>query len=147
MASSIKIEAGGVAIEFTGSEEFIEKRLPTLITEIGQRISQMSLPSRAGGEQSSDGSEATIGLGELIKSHSIDTQIGRFLAAAAWLQHQQSDNLTSTEVANALKKAKQTEVKNPSDCVNQNLKKGFIEKNDDKTFFVTPAGMQELGFG
>lgn len=72
-------------------------------------------------------------------------QTKKFLATAAFIQSNGKGRQTTTDVAKALKDANQTKLNNASDCLNQNLKKGFCERDGKKEFFVTEAGTVELG--
>jgi hypothetical protein len=47
------------------------------------------------------------------------------------------------DVTKALKGAHQSRIGNPADCLNQNVQKGYCEK-DGGEFFVTDDGKQSL---
>lgn len=80
----------------------------------------------------------------LSEKRATSNQTLRFLATADWLRQKNQTPLTTTAVAQALKNNHQSRLANPSDCLNKNASKGFVEK-DGKTFFLTPEGLAHLG--
>ena len=146
MESVIRIDCGGVSITFKGSEEFIRQSLPEVISEIGTIIADWPL-AQISVEQKSLEDRITISLPELLKRQKTTTNNSRFLTTAAWLQENYEQSLTTGKVTEALGAARQRKIGNASDCLNQNIRKGFCERRADKTFFVTPAGMEEVGIG
>ena len=78
------------------------------------------------------------------KTGSETKQVRRFLATAAWLQRREISPLTSSLVAKSLRDSQQRRLGNPSDCLNQNVGKGYCEKTPDG-FFVTEHGFHALG--
>ncbi len=119
--------------------------LPKLVTDIGDRVCAIRESSRHNTDPDAAEKEMRISLPEFIRQQVDTTQVRRFLAAAAWLQVHQSHSLTSSIVVQELQAAKQNGVGNASDCLNSNINKGFCERRKDKTFFVTPAGLKEVG--
>jgi hypothetical protein len=79
----------------------------------------------------------------LQKSKAGKNQVKRFLATAHWLQLKGSKNLKTGDVSKALKDHHQSKLTNASDCLNQNVTKGFCEKDGDG-FYVTPDGLDSL---
>jgi hypothetical protein len=74
------------------------------------------------------------------------TLIKKFLATAVWLHDTTGrDRITTGEVAKALKNASQIRLTNASDALNQNVGKGYAEKDGDSGFFVTEPGRTSLG--
>ena len=145
MKSYIRVEFGGVTVTFKGSENFMERELPKLVTDLANRVAGISDAAPPAASAGGQDQEAAIGLPEFIRRQSEETQVRRFLAAAAWLQANQTQHLTSGSVVKALQEFRQTGVGNASDCLNANITKGFCERRKDKTFFVTPAGLNEVG--
>ncbi|RKY83799.1 hypothetical protein DRQ11_12510, partial [candidate division KSB1 bacterium] len=70
-------------------------------------------------------------------------QLNKFLATAIWLHAKGKNRLKTSDITAALKDAQQTRLGNPSDCLNKNVKKGYIEK-DGTEFFVTQEGRSFL---
>ena len=70
-------------------------------------------------------------------------QVEKFLATSVFLQLNGKKNLTTSDVNKAIKDAHQNKLSNSSDCLNQNVRKGFCEK-DGSSFFVTQAGLDQM---
>ena len=68
----------------------------------------------------------------------------RFLATAAWLSKRGEQELKTGLVSKALAGNHQKKVSNPAQYLNENVSKGFCEKNA-KGFFITPEGWKALG--
>jgi hypothetical protein len=86
-----------------------------------------------------------ISLAALIKAKKGDKNGNtRFLATAFWLSGRSEEPLTAKAVATALSVNNQKKLTNPSDCLNQNVRKGFCEKRPDGSFFITPEGLEAL---
>jgi len=68
----------------------------------------------------------------------------KFLATAIWLESKGNSRIKTSEVSAVLKDAKQTKLGNPAECLNQNVSKGFCQK-DGQSFFVTEDGRNSLG--
>lgn len=143
MKSSIRIDYGNITISFEGSEEFIERVFPKIVSEIGMCISEMPA-AKASEKRNSETNNPKISLPELIKKQTEDTHVRRFLVTAAWLQTYYDQDLSTGMVVKKLKETRQLSVGNASDCLNSNVQRGFCEKID-KTFFVTPSGLDEVG--
>ncbi len=137
-----RFKCGKVIITSEGSEDFLEHVLPKLVSDIGEQVRDMaedvSIPDGVDGQES---------LKTFVSRQSEDTQVSRFLAAAAWLQVHQSGRLTTTAVAHALRESKLPKLNNASDSLNRNIDKGFCERRNNKgpEFFVTPEGLKEVG--
>ena len=71
-------------------------------------------------------------------------QTKRFLATAAWLRSRGTTNLATGEVTKALRLNHQGKLTNPSQCLAENVSKGYAEK-DGKGFYITPEGLKSLG--
>jgi len=71
-------------------------------------------------------------------------QTTKFLATSIWLEAKGKKRLQTSDVTKALSNANQRRLNNASECLNQNVKKGFIEK-EGGGFFVTEEGKRSLG--
>jgi len=71
-------------------------------------------------------------------------QTKKFLATAGWLHQKGSKTMTTGDVTKALKDNNQSRLSNASQCLNNNVGKGFCEKADG-SFFITPEGLKSLG--
>ena len=67
----------------------------------------------------------------------------KFLATAVWLEAKGNSRITTSDVTKALKDNSQKRLGNASDCLNQNVKQGYCEK-DGKDFYVTQEGKESL---
>ena len=143
--SRIRIEYGDLSVAFDGSEEFIERVLPQLISDIGRRIADFPAQTADGTRQKVSAAAGNLNLAELIKNKSNNTQVRRFLVTAAWLQARGASGLTTGDVGKALQDYKQEKLGNASDCLSSNINSGNCERRDGKTFHVTPKGMESVG--
>ena len=79
----------------------------------------------------------------LNEKNATKNQLNKFLATAIWLHARGKKRLKTSDITSALKEAQQSRLGNPSDCLNKNVKKGYIEK-DGNEFFVTSEGKTTL---
>jgi len=98
-----------------------------------------SQPSSAGQLQKS-----SIPLATFLQNKAATTnQTRKFLATSEWLFSRGLNNLSTGEVSKALKDNHQARLGNPSECLNQNVAKGFCEKSE-QGFFITTEGHDSL---
>lgn len=71
------------------------------------------------------------------------TTARKFLTTAVWLHAKGSNRLSTNDVTKALRESNQTRLSNPSQCLIDNVRKGFIGK-DGSQFFVTDEGKASL---
>ncbi|MDP2524344.1 hypothetical protein Q8W30_17405 [Neptunomonas phycophila] len=80
-----------------------------------------------------------------LKSKNADTvQNSKFLATAVWVEAKGQTRLQTKDITSALSNANQKRLHNASECLNQNIKKGYCEK-EGKQFYVTEEGKRSLG--
>jgi hypothetical protein len=145
-----KIEIGIGQIHFTGegSEEWGAQQLDKILSK-AKDLLQLVPPAlvqdavKTHKEIASDKIVAQKPLATFFKEKNATNQVKRFLATAIWLESRGKNRLTTTEVGDALRKNSQTPLTNPSDCLGQNVGKGFCAK-DGKTFYVTEEGKAAL---
>ncbi|MBS0154490.1 MAG: hypothetical protein JSS38_07840 [Nitrospira sp.] len=70
-------------------------------------------------------------------------QVKKFLATAVWLEAKGKNRMQTGDVSKALREASQPRLSNAAQCLNQNAKKGYCEK-DGGQFFVTDDGKHSL---
>ena len=88
---------------------------------------------------------ATQPLALWLKSKNAESvQTAKFLATAVWVEAKGQKRLQTKDVTSALSNANQRRLNNASDCLNQNVKKGFCEKEGNQ-FYVTEEGKRSLG--
>jgi hypothetical protein len=146
----IEIKIGNLSFTAEGDQDWLSEQL--------SKVMQAASPAIAGGENN-DGpaagkagsmasSSASVGsLASYLKATGAESkQVQRFLATAGWLSRRGNANLTTAAVAAALAEHHQKRLGNPADCLNQNVSKGYCEKQRDN-FFITPEGWSALGAG
>jgi hypothetical protein len=79
----------------------------------------------------------------LKEKDSTTNQNKKFLATAVWLEARGKNRLTPKDIAKALKESNQSRLGNASQCLNNNVNKGYCER-DGKEFFVTEDGKNSL---
>lgn len=79
----------------------------------------------------------------LKEKNATRNQVKKCLATAIWLEAKGKQRMTTSDVTKALKDSNQARLGNASDCLNQNVSKGYCEK-DGKEFFVTDEGKSSL---
>ncbi len=86
----------------------------------------------------------TESLATYLKSRQADTiQNRKFLVTADWLRRRGSNSLTTSAVTKALSDNQQKRLGNATECLNQNRRKGFCEKQGNG-FYITEEGLQEV---
>ncbi|WP_413585634.1 hypothetical protein [Bdellovibrio sp. HCB274] len=90
-------------------------------------------------------STITVSLAKFIKDHNINNQVQKFLAAAVYLSEKGKTFMKTSDVNLALKDAGQNRLANASECLNQNIKKGYLDKTGSNEFMVTVHGKEQFG--
>lgn len=150
MTTKVRIKVGSIEVDYEGSEDFLDSKLPKLITEVATLAEQVpaeSDDSDSNGNNGNNGnteSGTASTLASFLKEKKANSQIERFLATAQWLHLRGSQRLKTSDVTKALRDSNQKKLSNPSDSLYQNVSKGFCEK-EGKEFFVTPEGRNSLG--
>jgi hypothetical protein len=142
----VELKVGGVSFCGEGTEAWVSAELDKAI----RRISELAkiAPSLAAEAPEGPAASPTQKVGTLaafLKAKNATTNQNRkFLSTAIWLhERDKKDRLTTTEVTKALSDSQQSRLGNPSDCLNQNVSKGFCEK-DERGFYVTEEGRAEI---
>ncbi len=112
------------------------------IPELAKIASTQALGGGAAGGQASKSGGT---LAAFLKAKgATSNQVRKFLSTAIWLHDRdKKDRLTTGDVTKALADNQQSRLSNASDCLNQNVGKGFCEK-DGKGFYVTEEGRAEI---
>jgi hypothetical protein len=151
--SKIQIKVGIVEFSGEGNQEWLATQLDKILAKVPELLKielstppKATSPGNAGTANNGHAGEKPANLATYLKDkNATSNQVKKFLATAAYLQLNGKDRLSTSDVSNALKDAKQTKLNNPSDCLNQNVRKGHCEKDGAKQFFVTSNGFTELG--
>jgi len=149
--SKIQIKVGSVEFVAEGDPAWITKEVDKFIKEV-PGLSKISPPS--GGNLGGGGGHAPMGTDAVIASKPLATflkerdatvtQVKKFLVTAVWLEAKGKGRLTTSNVTEALSAANQSRLGNAADCLNQNVGKGFCEKEGTQ-FYVTQEGRDSLG--
>lgn len=142
----IRLDLGDIRFSGEGNQDWLEEQLDKFIDAVNSgKIRAPSTPSSMSQDTLERSETSSVGtLATYLKDKNADTvQNHRFLATAAWLKHRGERSLTTGSVAKALRENQQKRLGNPSDCLRQNIARGFCEK-DGNGFFITPEGWQHL---
>lgn len=151
--SKIEIKIGEIAFSGEGTQDWLSEQLDKILDRAKDLMSIM--PSKgamgtgnAGNEEANLSGHNEISskpLAVWLKSKNAETvQTIKFLATAVWVEAKGKKRIKTSDVTSALKNANQKRLGNPSDCLNQNVTKGFCEK-DGNEFYVTEEGKRSLG--
>lgn len=150
--SKIGIKIGIVEFSGEGKEDWLAAQLDKILLKVPELVKiEMKMEAAADSmpaakKQGLDRAEKPANLSIFLKEkNATSVQTKKFLATAAYLQLGGKKRQTTADVSKALKDYNQTKLNNPSDCLNQNVTKGFCEKDGDSGFFVTENGMTDLG--
>jgi hypothetical protein len=144
--SRVEIKIGNLSFAAEGDQDWLGEQLSKIMKAASSAIAQNEAVSPPPNNKAS-GSTTTIGsLASFIKASDAESkQVKRFLATAAWLHRRGVTKLTTAAVSAALTEHHQKRLGNPADCLNQNVSKGYCEKDKDG-FFITPEGWKALGY-
>lgn len=154
--SKLEIQIGEIKFSVEGDEKWLSEELEKIITKVPEllRISpppqvkpaKVSTPKTEPAKTSTatNTSNTASTLAGFLKEKSATTsQAKKFLATAVYLHKNGMDRISTRDVSKALKDARHTKLTNPSDCLNQQVKKGYCEK-DGASFYVTPEGESSI---
>ena len=143
MTTKIRIKVGGIEVDYEGSESFLNQKLHKLVSDLSTLAKQVPAQRDVSDSSGNTKSGASITMASFLKENKADSQIVRFLATAQWLHLKGSQRIMTSDITKALRESNQKRLSNPSDSLNQNVSKGFCEK-EGKAFFVTPEGKDSL---
>jgi len=148
--SKIEIKIGQISFSGEGEQDWVAKQLDKILGQAEKLIHLAPEPSQSAGAvanhklMANASSIASKTLPAFLQEkNAARSQVQKFLATAVWLHAKGQNRLQNSDVSKALKDANQTRLGNPADCLNQNVKKGYCEK-DGKQFFVTTEGKDSL---
>lgn len=152
--TNVKAEFKIGTIEFSGEgeKEWVTEQLdkilekaPKLLNLVPQQIADSKINSSKLNPPDTKNSTTRKPLATFLKENNATTnQNDKFLATAIWLQDKENKaRLDTKEVTKALSDSKQSRLGNASECLNQNVAKGFCEK-DGNGFYVTEEGRNEI---
>jgi hypothetical protein len=131
-----------------GDQEWVSKQLDKLLAQ-APLLSKLGEQPESGGPTPKTLGGAKTGQGGTLASflsskNATTNQVAKFLATAGWLYLKGKQRMGTSDITKALKDNHQSRLGNPADCLNQNVRKGFCEK-DGGEFFVTSEGLTHLG--
>ena len=150
--SKISIKVGIVEFSGEGEPRWLSEQLDKILEKVPELL-KIEL-TNSGNTGSSSGSsdvgnqranrDAPTNLATFLKQKNATAkQVEKFLATAAFLQLNGLKPVTTSAVNKAIKDAHQNKLNNTSDCLNQNVRKGYCEK-DGSGFFVTETGLDQV---
>jgi hypothetical protein len=145
--SKIDIRVGEVTFSGEGDGKWVSEQFDKMLKHLPDLVAVAPAQAKA------DASRKTPGAGKaqgtlaalLATTNSKTSQTRRFLATALWLQDGGKGRLSTGEVSKALSDSHQNRLTNPSQCLADNVKQGFCEKDGKKEFYVTDEGRAEIG--
>ena len=147
--AKIEIKVGEVSFVGEGTETWLAAQLEKVIKHLPDLV-KVAPPTppvdQHGGahHRTPKPSGASGTLAEFMSAHGKGSQPRQFLATAVWLDPDENKRLTTRDVSDALKNARQSKLSNPAQALNDNVRQGFCEK-DGKQFYVTDKGRAEIG--
>lgn len=147
----IKISIGSISFEAEGDQKWVGEQLDKLYVKAKELAAigpAPSVPSVEGGDghhpMKPDADIAGKTLATFLKEkNATSKQVLKFLATAVWLESKGKNRMTTADVTKALRDSNQSKLNNPADCLGQNVKKGYCEKEGNQ-FFVTSEGKESL---
>ena len=142
----VEIKIGGLSFSAEGDQAWLSDQLAKVI-EAASKIPAANLEQSKNISTDDRQKLATkSSLSAYLKTKSAEkNQVARFLATAAWLFRRGQTELTTRAISKALTDHHQKKLTNPADCLNQNCGKGYCEKTEGNTFYITPEGWTSLG--
>ena len=146
--AKIEVKVGEVSFVGEGTEPWLTSQLEKVIKHLPDLVKITPPPSHppAVGDvrhhpPKPAGPKGT--LAQFIAAHGKGSQTRKFLATSVYLDPDVNKRLTTRDVSDALKNARQGKLTNPAQSLNDNVKQGFCEK-DGKQFYVTDDGRAEV---
>jgi len=147
--TKIKISIGTISFEAEGEQDWISDQLDKLYAkakELAAVAPATTGTGAAGGHDpmKPDSDIAGKTLASFLKEkNATSKQVLKFLATAVWLESKGKNRMTTSDITQALRDSNQSKLNNAADCLGQNVKKGFCEKEGNQ-FFVTIEGKEAL---
>jgi hypothetical protein len=151
--AKIEIKVSAVSFSGEGEGKWLSEQLDKVIEKLPQLANVAPAePAPENDDEVKNGTQTRAKkrkIGTLAsflqEKKATDNQVRKFLATALWLHDRDGEKrITTSGVKKALKSNNQGKLSNASASLNQNVSKGFCEK-DGKGFFVTDAGRTSLG--
>lgn len=149
--ASVEIRIGEITFSGQGESAWLAEQLDKILDRAADLLTvapQQPTNGAATKEErhqpmATDEAIAKKTLPGFLKEKNAKSQVDKFLVTAVWLEAKGQNRMTTADVSKALKDSNQSRLSNPSDCLNQNVGKGYCEK-DGRQFFVTQDGKDSL---
>ena len=147
----IEIKLGAIYFSSEGDKNWVAMQLDKFLGKALELAKiapqQLTVPTAPFSQKPPMTPDQTIAqqpLASFLKTKDATTnQTKKFLATAVWLEAKGKNRLTTGDVTKALKDNSQKRLGNASDCLSQNISKGYCER-DGKEFFITDEGRSSL---
>lgn len=147
--SKIEFRIGEIEFSGEGNEKWLSEQLDKVIANVPEllKVKPVAKPKPATNssttKQNTQQPISTTLAGYLKEKSATTNQSKKFLATAVYLHKSGKNRLSTSDITNALKDARQAKLTNASQCLNSQVTKGFAEK-DGSQFYVTPEGEASL---
>lgn len=146
--AKIDIKIGEIQFSGQGEQDWVAKQLDKILEQAEKLIQLAPPPADPDGEahkpMGNDSEIAKKNLPSFLNEKAATkNQVKKFLVTAVWLEAKGQSRIQTSDVTRALQDSKQSRLANPSKCLNDNVAKGYCEK-DGKQFFVTEDGKKSL---
>lgn len=148
--AKIEVKVGQIAFSGQGEQEWVAKQLDKILAQAEKLI---QLVPEEHDDSNADPGKKPMGKDPAIAGKTLRAfleekgatrnQVKKFLATAVWLEAKGKNKMQTGDVSKALSEASQARLSNPAQCLKQNAKKGYCEKEGGQ-FFVTDDGKRSL---
>lgn len=148
--AKIDIKIGEIQFSGVGDQDWVAKQLDKILNQ-AEKLVQLAPAHKP--DQDTDVERKPMGKDSGIAKTTLPSflhekvatknQVKKFLATAVWLEAKGQSRLQTKDVTHALSDSNQSRLGNPSKCLNDNIAKGYCEK-EGKKFFVTEEGKKSL---
>lgn len=149
--AKISVSVGSISFEAEGNQDWISDQLDKLYSKAvdlstiapGSASKDVSSDAMYGQKKPSIAAEGKTLASFLKDKNANSKQVLKFLATAVWLESKGKNRMTTSDITQALRDSNQSKLNNAADCLGQNIRKGFCEK-DGNQFFVTSEGKESF---
>ena len=147
---TMRVRVGEAELEVTGPQRFVENKIAEFLKE------HRDLSAKSPAKQHVKGDPSPLpqvkkrtSIAQFFRSISPKSAVDKALAVGYYLEKvDELESFTAAEIRDKIKQAKEPPPKNPSDVVNQNIKKGHMMAAGDKggkmAFVLTTDGERQV---
>lgn len=138
---TMRVRVGDSEIEVTGPPEYVEKKIAEFLKQRPKQTTETA-PSKA---ITPAAPARILSPAQFFKHYNPKTDNNRTLLAAYFLEkYRNAQSSTAAEIREVIREAKVPPPRNPSDSINQNIRKGLLmtagDKDNKMAFVVTSDG-------